>query len=134
MNMTETKQLLEEVAAIDNREITPEVVMAWNGILAGMSLEIAREAHRLARRDEKIRWLEPKNIVGWAKEAAYRLDREDNLKKQDSVPFAAAPQPVCREHGKKIMSCDKCCDRMYKYREARGEDTLLHFAKTKIYA
>lgn len=132
--MTETKQLLEEVAAIDNREITPEIVVAWHSILGGMSLEIAQEAHRLARRDDKIRWLEPKNIYSWAREAAYRLDREESAQLENPTPFTTAPQPICKEHGKKIMSCDKCCERMYRYREARGDDTLLHFAKTEIYA
>ena len=33
MNMADTRTLLAEIAAIDNREVTPEVVAAWNAVL-----------------------------------------------------------------------------------------------------
>ena len=131
MNMADTRKLLEEIAAIDNREITPEVVSAWNGVLGSMPLDVAQMAHRMARRDDRVRYLEPKHIVSWAREAAYKLDKEQPPLQADVV---STKQPVCKAHNKSILLCDPCCHRMWKYKEVRGLDTLLDFAKKEIYA
>ncbi|NBU22793.1 MAG: hypothetical protein EBS38_02620 [Actinobacteria bacterium] len=131
MNIIETKELLEEIAAIDGRKLTPEIVAAWQGILAGIPLEIAKEAHKLARRDERVNWLEPRHISGWAKEAAFRLDRE---KPKQVEPQTFAPQPVCKAHNTPILACDPCCHRIYKYKELQGSEKMHEFAKREIYA
>lgn len=131
MNMAETRILLEEIAAIDNRDVTPEVVATWNGILGTMPLDVAKLAHKLARRDEKVRYLEPKNIVSWAREAAFQLDKE---KPKVEVKVEPKPQPRCKAHNKLILTCDPCCRRMWKYSEVRGFDTLHDFAVKEIYA
>lgn len=131
MNMADTRKLLEEIAAIDNREITPEVVAAWNGVLGSMPLDVALLSHRLARRDDRVRYLEPKHLVSWARDAAMKLDKEQA---KEEPRFETTPQPKCKEHGKPLLSCDPCCHRMWKYKEVRGLDTLLDFAKREIYA
>lgn len=130
MNMADTRKLLEEIAAIDNREVTPDTIAAWNGILGSMPLDVAQKAHRLARRDEKVRYLEPKHIVSWAREAAFQLDRE---KPKEEIRITPTPQPVCKAHNKSILLCDPCCHRMWKYSEVKGFDTLHEFAKREIY-
>ena len=131
MNMTEAKTLLEEISAIDGRKLTPETVAAWQGILGSMPLDVAREAHRMARRDDRVTYLEPKHIVSWAKEAAFKLDR-DNPKVEAKVE--GSPQPICKEHGRGILTCDPCCHRLHKYLQVRGLDTLHDFARREIYA
>ena len=132
MNMREAAELLKEIAAVDNRQITPEKVAMWQGILAGIPLEIAREAHLLARRDDRVTFLEPKHIYSWAKEAAFKLDKQKEKQPEPEVKYSA--QPTCREHGKLILSCDPCCHRLNKYMVARGVDTLHDFALKEIYA
>jgi hypothetical protein len=131
MNMVETKSLLEEISAIDGRKLSPETVATWQGILGNMPLDVAREAHRLARRDDRVNYLEPRHIVSWAKEAAFKLDRE-NPKPQ--VQVESKPMPYCKAHNKPILACDPCCHRLYKYKEVRGGDTLHDFALREIYA
>lgn len=131
MNMTDTRTLLEEIAAIDNRELTPEVIATWNGILGSMPLDVAQLAHKLARRDDRVRFLEPKHIVSWAREAAFKLDRDAP---KEEVKVKPAPMPTCKAHNKRIMSCDPCCHRLYKYSEVQGFDTLHEFAVKEIYA
>ena len=130
MNMIEAKELLEEISAIDGRKMSPEVVATWQGILGSMPLDVAKEAHRLARRDDRINYLEPRHIVSWAKEAAFKLDRE-NPKVEPKVE--ASPMPVCKAHGKGILMCDPCCHRIYKYKEISGIEKLHEFAKREIY-
>jgi hypothetical protein len=132
MNIIETKELLEEISAIDGRKLTPETVAAWQGILSGIPFDIAKEAHKLARRDDRVTYLEPKHIVSWAKEAAFKLDREKP--KVEITPVTFTPQPKCKDHGVSILACDPCCHRIYKYKELEGYERLHEFAKREIYA
>lgn len=131
MNLNETKLLLKEIAVIDNRKLSEEVAEAWQSIISFMPFEIAREALKLARKDATINWLEPKHIVGWAKEAAFRLDRDKPL---PAEPSTFAPQPTCREHNEKIISCAPCCKRIKQWEKDNGSDGLHKFAKAEIYA
>lgn len=129
--MLEAKTLMEEIAAVDGRKLTPETVATWQGILGSMPLDVAREAHKMARRDDRVNYLEPKHIVSWAREAAFKLDRE---KPKAEEKVEGSPMPICKAHNKGILTCDPCCHRLHKYLEVRGLDTLHDFAKREIYA
>lgn len=131
MLRTETQDLLRQIAAVDNRKITNETIEAWHGIIGAIPFDIAKEALKLAQSDSIIKYLEPRHIVGWAKEAAFRLDRNKPKVEEERV---GSPQPKCRDHGKPILSCDPCCHRLYKYSEQSNGDGLLAFAKANIYA
>jgi len=131
MNKAETGQLLIAVAAVDNRKITQPMVDVWTDILRHIPLDIALEAHRMARKSESVGYLEPKHIVGFAKEAAFALDRQKP--KQEPPVYKFAPQPTCRAHNKKILSCDPCCHAMSKQRHL-NDNQLLLWAKENIYA
>lgn len=130
MNLAETKKLLTQVAAVDNRKLSEETATAWQHILAHVPLEIAQEALTLARRDPNIQYLEPKHIVSWAKEAAFRLDR--NKPKEDGI-LTGDPMPICRDHDTPILACDPCCHRLWKYKEMHGVRDIHEFAKKEIY-
>ena len=131
MLRTETQELLRQIAAVDNRKITNETIEAWHGIIGAIPFEIAKEALKLAQSDATIKYLEPRHIVGWAKEAAFRLDRQKPKVEEERV---GSPQPICKDHGKPILSCDPCCHRLYKYSEQSNGNGLLAFAKANIYA
>jgi hypothetical protein len=132
MNITETKQLLQEVSVIDKRQVSPELIQAWQGILGHIPLDVAQEAHKLARRDSGIQYLEPKHIVVWAKEAAFKLDREQGKQKPQEV-LTGTPEPVCREHQARIMSCDPCASKLNKMSHLH-DAALLVWARENIYA
>lgn len=105
MNKTETQALLKQIALIDNRKVTPETIEAWHGIVGIIPFDIASEALTLARKDASINWLEPRHIVAWAKEAAYRNNRSMPI---DLLQTDSAPAPIC-EHEKPIARCLPCC-------------------------
>jgi hypothetical protein len=132
VNKDETKELLIAVAAIDNRKLSQEMLDGWAEILKHIPLDVALEAHRMARKSESVSYLEPKHIVSFAKEAAFALDRQKPKPKPEIE--RGDPQPVCRAHSKPILSCDPCCHRLHKFVEAQGEGDLLRFAKAEIYA
>jgi hypothetical protein len=131
MNKTEIGELLLAVSAIDNRKITQQTVDGWTDILRHVPLDIALEAHRMARKNEAVGYLEPKHIISFAKEAAYALDRNKPKAKEETIN--GDPMPKCRDHHKPILTCDPCCHRLYKYSQAQGFDRIQAFAKAEIY-
>lgn len=131
MNITDTKALLDSISAIDNRTVTVDTLNAWHGIIGNIPLEIAREALKLAQQDSSIKYLEPRHIVGWAKEAAFRLDR---AKPKKPETLQGTPMPNCKDHDKGILTCDTCCHRLYKFSTQYGFDRIHDFAKAEIYA
>jgi len=130
MNITETRTILEKVAAIDNRKVTPESLDAWHDIIGAIPFDIAKQALKLAQQDSSVKYLEPRHIMGWAKEAAFRLDKE---KPKAPESITGDPMPLCRDHSKPILACDPCCHRLYKWQESNGAEGLHTFAKASIY-
>jgi len=131
MQISETKELLRQISLVDNRKITPDTIEAWHGIIGAIPFEIARSALKLAQQDASIKYLEPRNIIAWSKEAAFRLDRN---KPKDEEVLIGSPMPVCREHQTPIMKCDPCCHALHKFQEANGSSGLERFAQSEIYA
>jgi hypothetical protein len=128
MNLTETKKILVQVAAIDNRKLNDDVANAWHGIIGFMPYEIAVEALRLAQQDVSVKYLEPRHIVGWAKEAAFRLDRE---KPKPVETTQGIPEPTCK-HGEKLLTCKPCCKELSD-RSDMTTPQLLVYAKQNIW-
>lgn len=136
MKKAEAKLLLIEVAKIDNRRITEELVTAWHEILSYVPYDVALEAHKMARRDATINYLEPRHIVQWAKEAAYKLDREE-IKKPAPVKIGE-PCPICK-HNMKIVFCNQCCRDLWKFHKSHeplpiGDDHCTKYMKEKLVA
>lgn len=130
MNKLETKQLLDDIAVIDKRNVTPELVEGWHKIVGYIPLDVALEAHKLARRDASIQYLEPKHIVAWAKEAAFKLDREQGVKPEPIL--RGDPHPICRRHSKRILECDQCSHMIYEKIHLH-DAALLIWAKENVY-
>ncbi len=132
MNKTETAKLLDEIAVIDNRKVTADLVAQWQGILGHIPYEIATEAHRLARKDERVTWLEPRHIVSWAREAAYKLDRQKGNNVPEEPKGNFVPQPKCK-HGRGLLTCDPCCATLAPYAD-KDKNEILAYARKYVYA
>lgn len=105
MLITETKEILRQIALIDNRKLTEETLGAWHNIIGFMPFDVAQEALRLAQGDSSVKYLEPRHLVGWAKEAAFRLDRN---KPPQTEQVESVPPPKCK-HDKSLPLCLPCC-------------------------
>ena len=132
MNRTETAELLREVAILDNRKVSQDLIDQWQGILGHIPLDIAREAHRLARKDERVTYLEPRHIFSWAREAAYKLDREkgNNIPEEPKGNFVA--QPKCK-HGRGLLTCDSCCATLAPFAD-KDKNEILAYSRKYVYA
>jgi hypothetical protein len=111
MNLNEIKQLLTEVSAIDNRKLNDQAAEAWHSVLSFMPFEIAREALHLARKDDRVIYMEPKHLVSWAKEAAFKLDR---VKPMVMPQISGSQQPRCQAHNALLLSCIPCCKELHR--------------------
>lgn len=130
MNKIETKAILDSIAAIDNRKVTPEIVEAWHEIIGQLPFDIAKEALKLAQQDSQVKYLEPRHIFGWAKEAAFRLDRH---KPNDQLQnLRGTPEPNCK-HAITVSSCKECCSALSKMLHLTSDD-LHAWAKVNVYA
>lgn len=131
MQITETKEIIRQVAVIDNRKVSQEVIEAWHVVIGAIPFDIAKEALKLAQQDPTIKYLEPRSIVSWAREAAFRLDRQQP--KPEPAEFVKVDQPFCRAHQLPVLSCKPCCREMNK-QENLTPPQLLAWAKQNIYA
>lgn len=105
MNKTETQEILRRVAVVDNRKVGPETLDAWHDIIGAIPFDIAKEALLLAQKDATIKYLEPRHVYGWAKEAAFRLDRKIRPVQEQVI---SSPAPKCK-HEKSLPMCAPCC-------------------------
>lgn len=125
MNLKEAKSLLDEVAAIDNRKLSPELVTAWHKIVGHVDYSVAQRALVLARRDATVTYLEPKHIVAKVPLAIAELNAEQRDRESEEKGWKSEPIPVCREHQLPITKCQDCIQRLM--REGRGMyGTQLH--------
>lgn len=139
MKIQEIEILLREMFAIDGRILDADRIKAWHNVIGHMPLDVAQRALRLARQDERIGYIEPKHIIGKAKESAEALDREERVKQaQQARPqIQGDPMPICL-HGKELLTCDPCCHQMHleherhKDRELKSEFCLA-YAREHIY-
>lgn len=125
MNIQETTQLLAEIALIDGREISDEAVKIWADILQLIPLDIAREAHKICRQDQNIRYLEPKHIYARAREAAQKMIDAEKQAKAEAERIASKhraamskPAPKCN-HDIAVIHCGHCCEWLFRFHKAR---------------
>lgn len=76
MNLTETKELLARIAAVDNRDLSEATALAWHDVIGSLSYRVADRALTLARRDPQINWIEPRHILAKVHLAVAELNRE----------------------------------------------------------
>jgi len=117
MQLKETEVLLREMFAIDGRLLDAERIKAWHNAIGFMPLDVAQESLRIARRDEKLGYLEPKHIIAKAREAAMELDRQQgNKEAQQMSDYKGVPCPKCK-HNKSLLSCDDCCRSLWRFHQ-----------------
>lgn len=63
MNLEETKQLLGEIAIVDNRKQTLDTVNTWHEYLNGFTLAQCRDALRTHRQNAPDVWVMPGHLV-----------------------------------------------------------------------
>ena len=131
MNKAEVKLLLADVAAIDNRRVSEETINAWSAVLGHLSLPVAQRALVMARQDEKVDYLEPRHIVGRARDARMALDRSASPGFGEES-WRSDPEPVCVSHDLRISKCVECVTLLVKHTEGMSIDDRHRWAMQNI--
>ena len=131
MNKSEVKLLLADVAAIDNRRVTEETVVAWHAVLGHLSLPVAQKALVMARQDEKVDYLEPRHIVSRARDARMAIDRGPEARAEEAK-WRSEPEPICVPHNLRITKCQPCVALLVKHTDGMSIDARHRWAMTNI--
>lgn len=133
MNIAESRKLLEEVSAIDNRKLSQELVTAWHKIIGHVDYSVAERALVLARRDAAITYLEPKHIVAKLPMAISELNEELRSREVEEHKWKSDPEPHCGLHDVLITHCLDCCRRISQYAKDNPGVDLHRWAVENIY-
>ncbi len=134
MQKTDTEYLLRKIAAVDNRTVTDETVETWHEIVGHLSWQVAERALVKARQDPYVGWLEPRHLVGKARDAIIEINDEALLvaRKADD-DGRAEPEPKCEAHGIRITTCKPCCARLATEAQHLSGNRLHDWAVENIY-
>lgn len=134
MRKSETEIILRKVAALDNRIVTEETVDTWHDVVGHIDYTVAERALIKARQDVNVNWLEPRHLVAKARDAIIELnDEARELAREAEDEGRADPEPICRDHRKRITSCLECCRVLARQSRHLNRDRLHEWAVANMY-
>lgn len=111
MTKTELKELMEYLAAIDNRQLTPEKMRGWFDIIGYLDFNVAKQALIEAQRDPAISYVEPKHIIAYSRKVKDDMKTEQRRAQAVEVTdykISASNMPKCT-HNVGLLFCNECC-------------------------
>jgi len=108
MTKTELKELMEYLAAIDNRQLNPEKLQVWFDLIGYLDFADAKAAVIEAQRDESISYVEAKHVVAFAMRMKEKKKAEEARATSYTEKTIGDPHPICA-HGLKLLTCGPCC-------------------------
>ena len=131
----ETQALLTLVSTLDQRIVSDDVVESWALMLKDVAPLFAREAIEEHFRSKADTYLNVGHVLAGAKRAALaqaeRLVAEARI--MDEAEWRSDPQPVCEEHGLRILSCDDCCSLIHHQAGHMRDDDRHSWAMAHVY-
>lgn len=131
----ETQALLTLVSTLDQRIVSDDVVESWALMLKDVAPVFAREAVEEHFKLKPDTYLNVGHVLSGAKRAALkqaeRLVSEARL--MDEANWRSDPQPVCEEHGLRILSCDDCCSLIHHQAGHMRDDDRHSWAMAHVY-
>jgi hypothetical protein len=134
MNLEQTREIVQRVCTVEGRDVTPDMVTAWHGLIGDLEVTVAGRACSLALVDHNIHQVLPKHVRAKVPAAVAELNYalRSNVMAEDT--WRSDPEPVCREHSEQITDCKACCDVLhFQVGHLRG-DSLHSWAVQNIYA
>ena len=123
------------VSTLDQRIVSEDAVDAWESMLKDVAPVFARGAVEEHFRTKADTYLNVGHVLAGAKRAALaqaeRLVAEARL--MDEAEWRSDPQPVCEEHGLRILSCDDCCSLIHHEAGHMRDDERHSWAMTHVY-
>ncbi len=109
MTKAELKDLMEYLAAIDNRQLTTEKMRGWFDIIGFLDYEVARKAVIECQRDPAISYVEPKHIIAYSRKVKEDIKTEQRrMESYQPETRTNSRMPKC-VHNIGLLLCDDCC-------------------------
>jgi hypothetical protein len=120
MNQAELVSVVDLIAAADGRNVNEQTYGAWFLVIGHLDARLAREAALEAMRDDTLRWVEPKHVLGKVNKIRERIEVEKR-RLQALEPIGqkkSDPAPICVDHGISLMRCQPCSIKAFKLSES----------------
>ena len=123
------------MSTLDQRIVSEDAVDAWESMLKDVAPVFARDAVEEHFRSKADTYLNVGHVLAGAKRAA--LAQAEILMAQarlmDESEWRSDPQPICDEHGLRILSCDDCCSLIYHQAGHMRDDERHSWAMAHVY-
>ena len=136
MNKAEMTKVLSFCSALDGQQVTEAKVLMWLQVLDGASYEDVQEAIVPAYTVSVNGIVTARGILdvlqAKAKPASAVMYLQDEADLDESG-WKSDPQPVCEEHGLRILRCDDCCKLLHYQAGWMDADARHSWAMTNVY-
>jgi hypothetical protein len=105
MNITETKDLVAKIFAVDGREMSDQAIASWHGAVGHLNREIAGVAAKACLQEQTGRVM-PAHIIAKAKDQAREKSAKLMDEEKTGKKFGDA-SPIC-DHGRSLLTCMPC--------------------------
>ena len=123
------------MSTLDQRKISEDVVEAWAGMLKDVAPVYATEAVEEHFRQKPDVYLNVGHVVAGAKRAKLKADEQlvSEARQLEEADWKADPQPVCEEHGLRILECLDCCSLIFSQVDYMQPDDRHSWAMAHVY-
>jgi len=137
MNEIEVGKVLAMVSALDSRNVTEPMVKMWTQVLnentaTPWTYEEASAAVPTYFATE-TEYLSPRGLIVKMKQARERVAEERHSKSLSEAEWQKTPEPVCRDHNKRITHCLDCCSVLHFQVGHLSGDSLHRWAVSNLY-
>lgn len=136
MTKNEMTKVLSFCAALDGQQVTESKVLMWLQVLDGASYEEVQTAIVPAYTVSQNGIVTARGILDVLQaksqpaSAVMYLQDEADL---DESGWKSDPQPVCEEHGLRILRCDDCCKLLHYQAGWMDADARHSWAMANVY-
>lgn len=133
MERNQTEAIVRQLAILDNRHVTENVIDSWHKLVGHLSFEVADRALQKAMQDPAIDWVAPKHVLAKSRDAIAELNAELSKPAVEEYEVTGDPMPTCI-HGERLLDCSDCCRRLSEEGPRGNRDALNAWAAANVLA
>jgi hypothetical protein len=131
MNKSQMSEIVTMCSALDGQQVADSKIAMWLQVLDGCTYEECRDAIVPAYKEATNGIVTAKGLWDVVRRARSQPGRV--LGEDDESSWASDPQPVCEDHGLRILACDDCCSLIHHQAGYMGADDRHSWAMANVY-
>jgi hypothetical protein len=136
MNKVKMGEILAMVSALDGQIVSESKASMWLEVLSECTYEELKAAIGPAHLEADKGIVQARDLfeqVRRARDGKPRPTFGADAAELDEGDWRSDPQPVCEEHGLRILSCDDCCSLIFHEAGFMRDDARHSWAMTNVY-